>query len=534
MSETPLEQKRRFANTTDATSFILKHLGFRSRRLRDFICGLQGVAGARHEFDCTHLFLARRLDHNGKIEAAETFVSRYLDALEKEQHRTGRLLFHIERGGGKDRRPTHYTDYITAAAMWVVRQAEASELWAQSHTKAIEYFAAAAIEMLPLIEEEAAEVKDNHDPFVSSFDVQIARNRAHALSRARSNFALIKEHKGTGDDIIAHAESLANEILERAYFIAQGKAADEEDLPFVGDEPQPTAEGEGVQFCTPSEGSKLEGALSAIHRGIPVFPVHWLNDEGFCSCSEGARCRSAGKHPRIPEWQQLANTQERWINQWWKKWPDANIGVPTGEASGWLALDIDTRHGGDASLTALSEEFGDLPATLDAKTGGGGYHIIFAYPKGSNIRNSAGKLGEGIDVRGAGGFIVVAPSTHASGNVYQWLNDNEPAQAPEWLLKLLTGEKQTTTATPTAKAGSQANSGAAIGHFIPSGQRNDALFKIACSARGKGDDAEAAVFKAYEERCEKSPPMDEAELRKIARSAMRYIPEAEKRASVGA
>lgn len=65
MSET-ITLKRDFANVTDATSMILVALGFRSRRLRDFICGLQGVAGARHEFDCTHLTLARRLDHSGR------------------------------------------------------------------------------------------------------------------------------------------------------------------------------------------------------------------------------------------------------------------------------------------------------------------------------------------------------------------------------------------------------------------------------------------------------------------------------------
>jgi hypothetical protein len=58
--------------------------------------------------------------------------------------------------------------------------------------------------------------------------------------------------------------------------------------------------------------------------------------------------------------------------------------------------------------------------------------------------------------------------------------------------------------------------------------RNTQLFKLACSLRGDGagyDEIERAVFDAYETRCVKEPePMSDAELKKIARSAMRYKP----------
>jgi hypothetical protein len=217
MSET-VNLKRDFANVTDATSMILVALLFRSRRLRDFICSVQGVAGARHEFDCTHLALARRLDHGGRDEAAELFVTRYLAALEREQRRVGRYLFKIERGGGMERKPTHYVDYITPAAVWIVRQARASTLWKESHTRAMAEFIPDAVEMLPLIEEESQNMPMEES--TTPPGVKLARNEHHALSRARTNLNIVKE---SGGDVVSYAESLiarfTADILERAYLV---------------------------------------------------------------------------------------------------------------------------------------------------------------------------------------------------------------------------------------------------------------------------------------------------------------------------
>lgn len=151
-----------------------------------------------------------------------------------------------------------------------------------------------------------------------------------------------------------------------------------------------------------------------------------------------------GKKPRITEWQKRATTNEASLREWWRKWPDANICIVTGAASGFIVLDIDPKHGGDASLTELLEEYGELPPTLRAATGGGGQHLLFEHP-GVAIRNSISFLGEGLDIRGDGGYIVAPPSLHESGRIYEWLNVTKPAPLPEWLLKLLTEEKQTLT-----------------------------------------------------------------------------------------
>ena len=190
-------------------------------------------------------------------------------------------------------------------------------------------------------------------------------------------------------------------------------------------------------------------------------------------------------------------------------------------------LDIDPRHGGDCSLTELIEAHGALPDTLEARTGGGGHHIIFSYPQGVEVRNSAGKIGEGIDVRGEGGYIIAPPSLHASGQRYAWLNDHAPAPVPDWLLKLLTEERRKIAATPAAQTRPQARREAAAGDLIVEGNRNDMLFKIACSVRGKGaeyEEVESQLLEVNARRC--MPALPVVEVIKIAQSVMRYAPNA--------
>ena len=76
-----------------------------------------------------------------------------------------------------------------------------------------------------------------------------------------------------------------------------------------------------------------------------------------------------------------------------------------------------------------------------ALTGSGGYHYLFAHPgSGVRIKNSVDNLGVGLDVRGDGGYIVVAPSLHIKGKQYTWEESCKPlvtpiAPLPAWLLE---------------------------------------------------------------------------------------------------
>ncbi len=182
----------------------------------------------------------------------------------------------------------------------------------------------------------------------------------------------------------------------------------------------------------------LAQALALVAHGWPVFPLHHALD-GKCSCGK-ADCISVGKHPRTRNGLKDATTDVDQLKKWWRKWPDANVGLATGASSRTVVIDVDPRHGGTESLTALEQEHGDLPPTVEALTGGGGRHLIFAHP-GNAISNRS-DVRPGIDVRGDGGYIVAPPSVHESGQRYRWReghgpHEMAPAVLPPWLLGLI-------------------------------------------------------------------------------------------------
>ena len=188
----------------------------------------------------------------------------------------------------------------------------------------------------------------------------------------------------------------------------------------------------------------LEMALKYAEIGIPIIPLHGIKEDGACTCKKGSTCSSKGKHPIFNGWQELATTNQGVIKKWWSKYPHANIGIPAGEKSGWLVLDVDTKYQGYESLEVLEMLYEDLPATVTAITGSGGKHMIFKYPKGVHTPNKV-SFKQGLDTRSDGGLIVATPSLHMSGNRYRWLGghspfEREPAEAPEWLLELMQEE----------------------------------------------------------------------------------------------
>jgi len=171
-----------------------------------------------------------------------------------------------------------------------------------------------------------------------------------------------------------------------------------------------------------------------------VLPLHSAKD-GRCSC--GRACSSPGKHPRTLRGGKAATTDTAQVERWWAGWPDANIGICTGANAGIAAIDVDPRHGGDESLAALEQEFGSLPATVEALTGGGGRHLVFKHPGGAV--GSRSNIRPGVDLRGDGGYIVAPPSIHSSGAQYRWRaghgpHEMAPAEMPAWLLALVTCE----------------------------------------------------------------------------------------------
>jgi hypothetical protein len=120
------------------------------------------------------------------------------------------------------------------------------------------------------------------------------------------------------------------------------------------------------------------------------------------------------------------------IAGWWRRWPDANVGIVTGIVSGLAVVDVDPRNGGDVSLRDLERQHGLLPVTSEAVTGGGGRHLFFHIDR----TQASAVLGPGLELKADGGMVVAPPSRHASGRRYRWRpggtpDDLVPAPLPE-------------------------------------------------------------------------------------------------------
>lgn len=203
--------------------------------------------------------------------------------------------------------------------------------------------------------------------------------------------------------------------------------------------------------------TRLEYAQRYAALGFTVFPLHWIGADRRCSC-EDADCRSPGKHPLVLRGVDEASRDPLVIEAWFTRWPDANIGMAMGARSGVFAVDVDPRNGGDVTLAERVAKHGRLPDTINALTGGGGFHYLFRW----DGRRVPGKLGKGIDIKGEGGYIVVEPSMHASGVAYAWEAEGDPiygaqaAAAPAWIFE-----------DSPAAAATGAATVAGVGHLAP-------------------------------------------------------------------
>ncbi|MEA3275953.1 MAG: bifunctional DNA primase/polymerase, partial [Pseudomonadota bacterium] len=245
----------------------------------------------------------------------------------------------------------------------------------------------------------------------------------------------------------------------------------------------------------------LDEVLKYAAHGKPVFP-----------CGQD-------KKPLTEHGFKDASTDESIVTAWWSHWPDALVAMPTGAASDTVVLDVDVKNGhdGEESLFRLQRQHEQLPDTVEVLTPSGGRHLYFEHP-GRRIPCSAGKLGDGLDIRGDGGYIILPPSRIGEHQyVYEGSNPNSPAPLPGWLLEL-TAAKATTTNhshSPTADAW----------NGVAEGGRNSELFRYACRLRARGLVAGEAetLLQTAATRC--SPPALDAEVSKILRSAWRYCPD---------
>lgn len=193
-----------------------------------------------------------------------------------------------------------------------------------------------------------------------------------------------------------------------------------------------------------------------------------------------------------------------------------NIGLPTGDVNGVFVIDFDYSHGGgeaEEKMTARSI----LPPTLKVKTANG-YHYYYKMPFDCDIRNSAGKIAPGVDVRGNGGYVVLPPSVHPTAFIYAWANSLPIAYPSEELITLAKGG----TLVPPAdfhdlQSGGQGQERpqagcTSTGQTYAEGQRNERLFALACSlSRQVKGEVFADMLRLFNQtRC--TPPLPDIEV----------------------
>jgi len=183
---------------------------------------------------------------------------------------------------------------------------------------------------------------------------------------------------------------------------------------------------------------KLRTALDYAAHGWAVFPVQGISG-GRCCCRMD-ECSSPGKHPLTRRGVKDATIGSEVIAAWWRRWPNANLALATGGASGVVVIDVDPPRG-ELSLSRLVEAGFELPDTAAVRTGSGGGHLYYLAP-GFPLGNSAGRLPgvglelPGIDLRADGGYVVAPPSVHIAGSRYEWIDvEAGLAPAPAWLVQ---------------------------------------------------------------------------------------------------
>jgi putative DNA primase/helicase len=253
-----------------------------------------------------------------------------------------------------------------------------------------------------------------------------------------------------------------------------------------------------MQAPTPQPSQPIDAALSYAEQGWPVFP-----------------CQPGNKHPYTPRGFHDASKDTATIIEWWERWPDAMIGMPTGTASGIVVLDCDVyKAEGREEYGKLSER---VSATRMARSAKGGIHHYYKHP-GQPVKNVAPIPGhQGIDMRGDGGYIILPGSVSVDG-AYTWINEGTPiADLPSWILDDLNKKPvKATNVVDIATRKERPNS------IIAEGGRNSFLTSYAGGLYRNGvkDDALLEALRIKNSLvCE--PPLDDDDIVTICESAAR-------------
>ncbi|HEY7154770.1 MAG TPA: bifunctional DNA primase/polymerase [Gemmataceae bacterium] len=273
----------------------------------------------------------------------------------------------------------------------------------------------------------------------------------------------------------------------------------------------------------------LEAALRYLKMGWSVLALCPCDHVGvgLVNSNHAKTCKNPGKVPwwSWTEWQDRLPT-EKDVRYWWQRLPNSNVGMTLGGITGLIGADVD-EDGGEELLRRLSAN--DVPSTLEFISGKG-RRLLYRVPPGVVLRPTpkpGGLVVESGELRllGLGSQTVMPPSRHKdSGRRYAWIpghgpGEIEPAVAPDWIIELMRKDRT------DGKAPGRHAPVLADGEIIPLHHRDTTLASLAGTMRRRGmsrEAIEAALLVTNAQQCD--PPLDDAQVAKIAASVGRYAP----------
>jgi Bifunctional DNA primase/polymerase, N-terminal/AAA domain/Primase C terminal 1 (PriCT-1) len=240
----------------------------------------------------------------------------------------------------------------------------------------------------------------------------------------------------------------------------------------------------------------VEYAIHYATQGWPVFPL----------CP-------GGKTPLTDHGFKDATKDLEKVRSWWNQTPEANVGVVTGRDSGIIVVDIDRKNGIDGTIAAAEL---DLPRTFTVRTPSGGFHAVYSLPPNTIVPRKIG-VKPGLDILGEGGYFV-APGSWVGNAVYAIVRNIPIAPCPQSIIELAQKSR--------IRQDGKIDADEAGRPHVQHGGRNDYLTRIGGQLRRIGfnaDEMTAALLMVNTLRC--SPPLGEAEVRRIASGLERYDPD---------
>lgn len=139
------------------------------------------------------------------------------------------------------------------------------------------------------------------------------------------------------------------------------------------------------------------------------------------------------KRPYMTNWLQYTHERatDKMVENWFRSLSGAGVGAVTGKISNIVVLDVE-----NYCPTSIEDLLKKYPTQMVAKTGSGGYHLFYQYPRNVGKISNRVKIFEGADLRADGGFIVLPPTIHPNGNKYEWIKKGPLGAFPMAFLDL--------------------------------------------------------------------------------------------------